>query len=134
MILLPWLWAYGAALLVIGVLDAAWLGLIARDFYRREMREVAAENFRKGPALAFYLLYPIALLVLSLSPLPADWGAASWRAALVGLTAYATYDLTNWATLKQWSWRLALADMAWGTFISAAAGAAAFVAWGHASS
>jgi uncharacterized membrane protein len=124
-----WLWAYGAALLAIGVLDALWLGYIARDFYRTEMASVAAPEVRRLPALAFYLLYPAGLLALVLWPAPPDFWSAVGRAALVGALCYATYDLTNLATLRQWSWRLAATDIAWGTLLSAAAGASAYAAW-----
>lgn len=128
-----WLWAYGAALITIGMLDALWLGFVARDFYRTEMASVAAAEVRLGPAAAFYFLYPAGMLALAFVPAPADGLAAAMRCALVGLVAYATYDLTNWATLRQWSWALAATDVAWGTFISAAAGTAAFFAWQRAS-
>lgn len=124
-----WLWTYAAALLAIGVLDAIWLGWLARDFYRGEMGGLMAAEVRKLPALAFYLLFPAGLVALTFLPPPDDWAGALLRSALVGLVAYGTYDLTNLATLKQWSWRLALTDIAWGTFVSAAAGAAAFAAW-----
>jgi uncharacterized membrane protein len=124
-----WAWAYAAALLAIGVLDAFWLGFVARDFYRTEMASLAAPEVRVLPALMFYLLYPVALLALALVPAPVDWTQAALRAALVGLACYGTYDLTNLATLRQWSWTLAAVDMAWGTALSAAAGVAAFFAW-----
>jgi uncharacterized membrane protein len=125
--MMRWGLAYGAALLALGVLDGLWLGFVARDFYRQEMGTMMAEEVRKVPALAFYLLYPVGLLALVLIPTPPDWKSAMWRGALVGLVAYGTYDLTNLATLKQFSWRLAGTDMAWGTFISACAAAIAFV-------
>jgi uncharacterized membrane protein len=128
-----WAWAYIAALLAIGVLDALWLGFIARDFYRTEMASLAAPEVRVVPAVLFYLLYPVALLALALVPAPADWTQAALCAALVGLACYGTYDLTNLATLRQWSWTLAAVDMAWGTALSAAAGVAAFFAWQRAS-
>jgi uncharacterized membrane protein len=129
----PWLWAYAAALLTIGVLDALWLGFVARDFYRTEMGSMAAAEIRKLPAVLFYLLYPVGLLALVLTPAPAEWTGAVLRSALVGLMCYATYDLTNLATLKQWSWGLAATDIAWGTFLSAAAGSAGFLAFQRAS-
>jgi uncharacterized membrane protein len=129
----PWLWAYAAALLTVGVLDAIWLGFVARDFYRTQIASIAATEVRLLPAGLFYLLYPAGLLALALVPTPADWTAALARSALVGLLCYATYDLTNLATLKPWSWSLALIDMAWGTLLSAAAGTAAYFAWRHAS-
>ena len=121
-----WAWAYGAALLVIGALDALWLGMLAKDFYRSEMVEVAAADVRLLPAVLFYLAYPAGLMALTLVPAPESLPGAVLRAALVGLVAYATYDLTNMATLKQWSWGLALTDTVWGTFLSAAAGGAAY--------
>jgi uncharacterized membrane protein len=124
-----WLWGYAAALLVIGVLDGLWLGFVARDFYRNEMASLAAPEVRKLPAALFYFLYPAALLALALVPAPAEWTQAAARAALVGLACYGTYELTNLATLRHWSWSLAAVDMAWGTALSAAAGVAAFFAW-----
>lgn len=124
-----WLWAYAATLLAVGVLDALWLGLVARDFYRTEMASIALPEVRVLPAALFYLLYPAALLALSLVPLPDDWSGAAGRAALVGLACYGMYDLTNLATLKPWSARLAAVDISWGTTLSAVAGAAGFLAW-----
>jgi uncharacterized membrane protein len=73
----PWLWAYAAALLAIGVLDALWLGVVARDFHRTELASIAAPEVRKLPALLFYLLYPVVLLALAFMPAPTDWVAAA---------------------------------------------------------
>ena len=126
-----WLWAYAATLLAVGVLDAIWLGLVARDFYRTEMASIALPEVRLLPAALalFYLLYPAALLALALVPVPDDWSDAAGRAALVGLVSYGMYDLTNLATLRPWSARLAAVDISWGTTLSAIAGAAGFLAW-----
>ena len=121
-----WALAYVAALVVVAALDALWLGVLAKDFYRTEMLPVAAAEVRLLPAAVFYLAYPIGLMALALLPSPGSLPEAVARAALVGLVAYATYDLTNMATLKQWSWGLALTDTVWGTFLSAAAGGAAY--------
>ena len=121
-----WALAYVAALVVVAALDALWLGVLAKDFYRTEMLPVAAAEVRLLPAAVFYLAYPIGLMALALWPSPGSLPEAVARAALVGLVAYATYDLTNLATLKQWSWGLALTDTVWGTFLSAAAGGAAY--------
>jgi uncharacterized membrane protein len=128
-----WLWAYAAALLAVGVLDAIWLGLVARDFYRAEIASIAVPELRLLPAALFYLLYPAALLALALVPEPADWSDAAGRAALVGLACYGMYDLTNLATLRPWSAWLAAVDISWGTALSAVAGAAGFLAWEQAS-
>jgi uncharacterized membrane protein len=119
---------YGAALLVMGVLDALWLGVIARDLYRREIGDLMAANVRILPAALFYLGYPAGIVALALQPPPDSMAMAAWRSAIVGLVAYGTYDLTNMATLRQWSVTLTLADVAWGVFASALAGTAAFAA------
>ena len=125
----PWLAAYGAALVVIGILDAIWLGFVMRDFYRNALGGAMVESVRKLPALLFYLGYPLGVLPLVLNPLPATIADAALKGVLVGVLAYATYDLSNLATLKIWTWRLALVDIAWGAFITAAAAAAAFAAF-----
>ena len=125
----PWLAAYGAALVVIGILDAIWLGFVMRDFYRNALGGAMVESVRKLPALLFYLGYPLGVLPLVLNPLPATMADAALKGVLVGVLAYATYDLSNLATLKIWTWRLALVDIAWGAFITAAAAAAAFAAF-----
>ena len=121
-------WGYGAALLVVGVLDGLWLGVIAREFYRSQMVAVAAENFNLVPAAIFYFLYPLGVLFVALTPPAQGWTEALGRSALLGLVAYGVYDLTNMATLKAWPLKLALADIAWGTFITAMAGLAAYSA------
>ena len=123
-----WLTGYGVALLVIGALDALWLGVLARDFYRREMGDLMTDSVRLLPAAIFYFGYPAGLVTLVLTPLPDSLGTALFKSAAFGLVAYGVYDLTNMATLRHWSVKLALTDMAWGTFISLAAGAVAFVA------
>jgi uncharacterized membrane protein len=122
-----WIKTYLAALLVIGALDALWLGWLAKDFYRAEMGPVMVDTVRKLPAALFYFAYPAALVTLVFYPAPGGFGAQVAKAALVGAVAYGVYDLTNLATLKHWPVKLALVDMAWGVVVSAAGGAAA--AW-----
>jgi uncharacterized membrane protein len=124
----PWALGYVVALVVMGVLDGLWLGVVARDFYRHEMGELMAVQVLKVPAALFYFAYPAGLMALALEPLPQSASAAGGRAALLGLIAYGTYDLTNLATLRGWSWKLTLVDMAWGTLASAVAGTAAYLA------
>jgi uncharacterized membrane protein len=122
---------YGAALITVGILDGLWLGVIAREFYRSQMVAVAAENFNLVPAALFYFLYPLGVLFVALTPPAQGWGEALGRSALLGLVAYGVYDLTNMATLKMWPVKLALVDVAWGTFVTAMAGLAAYsaMAW-----
>lgn len=116
--------SYGVAFLVLGVLDGLWLVFVARDFYQREIGALMLSEVSKLPALLFYLGYPMGLVLLALTPRPDSMALAVARCALLGLVAYGTYDLTNLATLKGWSVRLALVDTAWGAMVSAAAGAA----------
>lgn len=124
-----WFAAYGAALVVIGILDALWLGFVMRDFYREALGGAMVESVRKLPALLFYLGYPLGVLPLVLNPVPATMTDAALKGVLVGVLAYATYDLSNLATLKIWTWRLALVDIAWGAVITAAASTAAYWAF-----
>jgi len=121
-------YGYGAALLVMGVLDGLWLGFIARSFYRTEIGDLMAAELYKLPAALFYLGYPAGLVALALQPLPDGPWMAAWRGALLGLVAYGTYDLTNMATLRHWGTTLAIADIAWGAFASALAATAAYFA------
>jgi uncharacterized membrane protein len=118
---------YLAALLVMGVLDALWLGVLAKDFYRQEMGAQMADQIRWAPALVFYFVFPAALVALALFPAGQPMAQMIARAALVGLVAYGVYDLTNMATLRHWPLKLALVDVAWGTFASTLAGGGA--AW-----
>lgn len=118
---------YAAALLILVLLDGLWLGWLARDFYRQALGNQMADPVRWVPALLFYVGYPAALVALALFPEGLPLGQQIGRAALVGLVAYGVYDFTNLATLRVWSWRLALVDLAWGVFASTAAGAGA--AW-----
>ena len=128
---------YVLALPVLLVVDGVWLGLVAKGFYRRELGPLMLDEFRLAPAALFYLLYAAGLVVLAIEP---GLGRGSvLRAALlggvVGLVAYAAYDLTNYATLRGFTPRLVAVDLVWGTLMSAGvAGAAAALAralrWG----
>ncbi len=123
---------WAAALVTILVLDGLWLGLIAKDFYQREMGSLLAEQVRVLPAIAFYALYPAALVFLTVMTPPSGWPAAAVRGAVLGLAAYGAYDLTNLAIVKDWPIRISLVDWAWGGLIGAAAAAAAYAAtWGR---
>lgn len=118
---------YFVALLVMGVLDALWLGVLARDFYRQAMGPLMAEQVRWLPAALFYFGYPAALVALALFPAGQPPAHQVARAALVGLVGYGVYDLTNLATLQHWPVQLAVVDTAWGCLASKLAGGAA--AW-----
>lgn len=122
--------AFVAALLAMAVVDGAWLGVVARGLYRRQLGYLMAERPNWFAALAFYLIYVLGVTVFAVLP-GIDAGSvweASWRGAVFGLVAYATYDLTNAATVRGWPGTITLVDMAWGTVLSAVvATAAAYV-------
>jgi len=122
--------AYLAVIATILVLDGLWLGVVARDLYKREMGDLMADSVRIVPAAIFYLLYPMALIYLTAMTPPAGWGEALLRGAVLGLAAYGAYDLTALSVVRNWPLKLSLIDLAWGTVLSAAAAAAAYaVTW-----
>ena len=115
--------AYLLTLVAFAVIDTAWLGAMGDRLYRPLIGSMLAENFRLAPAVAFYALYAAGLTIFAVLPGLAEGG---WKKALLwggvlGLFAYGTYDLTNLATLKTWSLKLSLIDMAWGVCVSAGA-------------
>jgi uncharacterized membrane protein len=116
-----------AAGLILGVLDALWLGVIARDWLVQQMGELRRTDIQWVPALAFYILFSIGLSVFAVAPaLPTgDWLKAVMLGGFLGLVAYGTYDLTNWATVKNWPVPMVLVDMVWGAVLSAASAAGA---------
>jgi uncharacterized membrane protein len=120
--------AYSAILLPFGLLDAVWLSLMGPRLYRPTLGNILLANVNVAPAIFFYLIYPIGLLVFAVLPALKSDSAASALiyGALFGGLAYATYDLTNHATLRNWTLQLTLTDMAWGAFASGVAAAAAF--------
>ncbi|MEP7301973.1 MAG: DUF2177 family protein [Caldimonas sp.] len=124
--------AYVAVLVAVAVLDAAWLGVLTRELYRREMGSLMADSFRVAPAVLFYLLYPLALVYLVLWHAPSGWGEAVLRSAVLGLAAYGAYNLTNLSVVRDWPVALSLIDWTWGGVVTALAGAAGYwAAWGR---
>lgn len=122
--------AYFVAAVVFLVLDGVWLGIIAGDFYRARVGDLLLERPDLAVAGAFYALYLVGVVVFAVAPAlrDASAGRAIGRGALFGLIAYATYDLTNLATLKGWSAAVSLLDMGWGAVVTAAASAAGYFA------
>ena len=114
-----WYLAYpivGASFLI---LDMIWLRFAVPMLYRPALGDLLATNFRAGPAVAFYIIYFAALTVFAVLPgTMLGVPAAVASGAALGLTAYATYNLTNMATLKVWPLQMTLIDIAWGTVSS----------------
>ena len=118
--------AYAATVLVMVVLDMLWLGFIAKPIYQQGIGHLMAERPNVPVAMLFYAVYGVGLLVFAVLPHAADvgWAKTALSAALFGFFAYATYDLSNLATLKGWPVGVSLVDMAWGSAVSAVSGMA----------
>lgn len=121
---MKWIVAYLAAGLPFGALDAVWLGWAGKNLYRPALGELLAPGFRPVPAMVFYLAYVAAMVWFAVRPgLSGGVGAAALNGALFGAIAYATYDLTNQATMKIWPAHVTMIDIAWGAFATATASA-----------
>lgn len=119
--------AYCVSIPIFIALDLLWLGVVARDFYRGELGHLL------GPvnwpaAFVFYAVFLLGLLIFALQPALSKqaWTHALVWGALFGFFTYATYDLTNLATLKGWPVLLSVVDMVWGAFLGGAVAIATY--------
>ena len=112
---------YAATLVGFLVIDFVWLAFVARGFYRRHLDFLLADQPNWWAAMAFYPLFVAGLVVFSIVPgLKADsLKQAILLGGFFGLVAYATYDLTNHATVKNWPWIVTIVDLCWGLVLSA---------------
>ena len=112
---------YIAMLAVFLIVDLTWLGLIAKDFYRSSIGHLMGDGFNIPAAIVFYLIYIAGIMMFAVNPAvdSGDWTRAAFLGAAVGFFCYATYDLTNMATLKDWPLGITIADIAWGTVLTA---------------
>lgn len=120
--------AYAGSAIAFFVLDFIWLGFVAIGFYRAEIGSLLLERPNFLAAGAFYLFYVMGIVGFAVLP---ALGAQSWIWAIVagialGLLAYGTYDLTNLATLRDWSWKVSAVDLVWGAFVTGAAALAGY--------
>ncbi len=123
------LWAYVASLFSFLLLDFAWLGLIARGFYRQQLGHLLSPDVRWIPAIIFYLLFVSAVLVFAVMP-AVERGSLARAVGLggfFGIVAYATYDLTNLATLRGFPALVTLVDIAWGCLLTATVAAVGYL-------
>jgi uncharacterized membrane protein len=113
--------AYVFAIATFGVVDLSWIVLIAEPMYRAALQDLLLPSARIAPAVAFYLMFPAGLLAFAIAP---ALRLNSARHALIhggvfGLMTYGTYDLTNFATLRNWTLELTVIDIAYGAAVSA---------------
>lgn len=112
---------YFLTLVIFLGIDAVWLGLVAPRFYRSQIGHLMAENANLIAAGMFYLLFVGALVYFVIEPAigSAEMRVVILRGALFGLVTYATYDLTNLATLRDWPVLVTAVDLIWGTVLTA---------------
>lgn len=120
---------YLASLLTVAVLDFVWLRLIATAWYENGIGHLMASKPNLWAAAAFYLLYPVGVMVFAALPAGGDVVKALALGALFGVFAYGTYDITNLAIMRDWPLGLTFVDIVWGAFVSAAGAGAGALAW-----
>jgi uncharacterized membrane protein len=120
--------SYFAALFAFVVIDMAWLAAMTSRLYRPTLGDILIADVNLSPAIMFYLIYPVGLVVFALNPAlkSGSMTTAATYGALFGFLAYATYDLTNYSTLRNWTMQLTIIDILWGTMLSATTAAVSF--------
>ncbi len=117
--MLPILKLYGIAFVVFFVVDLIWLGLVAKDLYNKEIGSLLKPDVNWAAAIIFYLLFILGLVIFVINPSveAGSLSKAMMLGAFFGLVTYATYDLTNLATMRDFTLKITLIDLTWGTFL-----------------
>jgi uncharacterized membrane protein len=121
--------AYLTTAVVFLAVDAVWLGFVARDFYAARLGGMLKSPPDLAIAAGFYAVYVVGIVIFAVAPaLAADvWRTALVKGALFGFFAYATYDLTNLATLEGWPVTVSVVDVVWGTGLTGGSALLGFV-------
>lgn len=109
---------YLATLIVMIPIDFLFLGTIAKGFFTSQVGDMLGD-VRLAPAMLFYLLYVVGILIFVSGPATATWQSTLLYGALFGLFCYATFELTSLSLLKHWTWPVVVVDVCWGTFVTA---------------
>jgi len=121
--------AYGATALIFLALDYIWLAHVAGSFYRERLAGLMAEQVNFAVAGLFYLVYVVGIVIFAVAPAlrSGNWQDAALYGCLFGFFAYATYDVTNLATLRDWPVVVTVVDIAWGTLVTGVSATAGFL-------
>ncbi|MEZ5780100.1 MAG: DUF2177 family protein [Rhizobiaceae bacterium] len=121
--------AYVSTMVIFLAIDAVWLTTMSSRLYRQYLGDLLAESFNPTPAVLFYLIYVAGIVMFAISPAFASgrWTTAALYGGMLGFLAYATYDLTNHATLRGWPAVITVADLCWGSALTAVAAAGGFL-------
>ncbi|MFN7791599.1 MAG: DUF2177 family protein [Cyclobacteriaceae bacterium] len=119
---------YLIALPIFFMVDMIWLGLLAKNFYKNQIGFLMKPDVNWTAAIIFYLLFLVGVVLFVIEPAleKKDLMFALSRGALFGLITYATYDLTNLATLKDWPLKVVVVDMIWGAVLSGTVGGSSY--------
>jgi uncharacterized membrane protein len=109
---------YVATLIILLPIDFLFLGTIAKSFFSAQVGDMLGE-VRLAPAVLFYLLYIVGILVFVSARDGATWQSCLLYGALFGLFCYSTFELTSLSLLKHWTWPVVIVDISWGTFVTA---------------
>jgi uncharacterized membrane protein len=109
---------YLATLIVMVPIDFLFLGVVAKGFFASQVGDMLGE-IRPAPAILFYLLYVIGILIFVSASAMATWQSTLLYGALFGFFCYATFELTSLSLLKHWTWPVVIVDVAWGSFVTA---------------
>lgn len=120
--------SYFLTLAVFLIVDLLWLGVIAKNIYQKYLGELLSERVNWPAAFIFYFIYVVGISIFSIYPAlnRSSVSHALLMGALFGFFTYATYDLTNLATLKGWPMPIVIIDIIWGAVLSATVGFAGF--------
>jgi len=109
---------YLATLIVLVPIDLVFLGLVAKGFFAAQVGDMLGE-IRPAPAILFYLLYVVGILIFVSASVTATAQSALLYGALFGFFCYATFELTSLSLLKHWTWPVVIMDVTWGSLITA---------------
>jgi uncharacterized membrane protein len=110
-------------------IDMIWLGLVAKNFYAKHIGFLMKTNINWTAAIIFYLIFIVGLIIFVIMPAleKNSWLTALLLGALFGFITYATYDLTNLATIKDWPLLVTIVDLIWGTVLAASVSTVSFL-------
>jgi uncharacterized membrane protein len=121
--------AYLSTAAVFLIVDLFWLGIVARSYYRSQLGDLMADQINVAAAVVFYLAYVVGIVIFAVAPALAsgNWKTALVMGGLFGLFAYATYDMTNLAVIKNWPLSITVIDIAWGSVLTAVSATLGFL-------